>query len=133
LLTSGCQPTKRRADIQQIPQITELVEKATAPPPVHRFRKPLREERARILHQLSAECDRMIADIRGLGVNTEALTGSVSEGQRAMTADPDSLEASLARLAQAAREGNNDAIRAAHTTALAAYARVRQPSTTAAP
>lgn len=123
----GCHLPQQRADVEQIPQITKLVEKATAVPQVHRFRKPRRDERARILRRLSARCDQLIADIRARGASAEALTGSVPEDRQAVTADIQLLEMSLTQLAIAARKGDVGAIRSAHATVVAAYTLTHNP------
>ena len=121
LFLMSCQAPQQRIGVEQIPQITKLVEKATAVPQVHRFRKPLRDQQARILQCLAAQCDRLIADIRARGVSAEALTGMLPEEQQAVTADIRLLEMPLAQLAIAARKRDVGAIRSAHATVVATY------------
>ena len=123
---TGCASTGPVADdtkagIQQIPRISKLCAKATARPATHRFRKPLRDERARLLRQLSAECDRMIANLHTQDVSAEALTGTTPGQQQALDSNARSLQSSLAELATAARRGDNRAMETAHSAALAAY------------
>jgi len=116
VVLAGCQTPESTTSVGQIPTITKLYEKATAVQ-VHRFRKPLRERRARALRQLATECDAMIADLGGTEASAEALTGSVAE-----ESSP-SLKRALAQLSAAAREGDDQAMRTAHRSALTAYSR----------
>ena len=117
----GCRAPEPKTGAGPMPRITKLVERATADPGVHRFRKPLRDERDRILRQLSTECERMAADLRTAAVSAEALTGSVPEGPTAARPNTGALETALRQLADAAHRGETAAIRSAHQVALAAY------------
>ncbi|UCE60272.1 MAG: hypothetical protein JSU63_00695 [Phycisphaerales bacterium] len=119
VVLAGCKTPQSTASTEQIPKITKLYEKATAVQ-VHRFRKPLRDERARILRMLSEECDTMIANMRGSEASAEALTGDVVEGDTTRTP---TLERALAQIGVAAREGDMRALRSAHEAALSAYGR----------
>jgi len=105
----------------QMTRITELYERTTAPPQVHRFRRPLRDDRDRALRALAAECDRLVAGLRTEGVTAEALTGPPGE-QSDTSADTAPLETALANLATAARADDTRAMRSAHAAARTAYA-----------
>ncbi len=123
----GCQPSEQTAQVQQMSKISVLVEKATAPPPVHRFRKPVRDAHNRVLRQLAAECDRMIADMGSSRATATALTGSPQQqesGTKASVANERLLDA-LSRLSTAASAGNVSDIRASHADVVAAANRVQ--------
>jgi hypothetical protein len=124
LLVVGCQAPQQRSDRQQIPQITRLVEKVTAAPSVHRFRKPLRDERTRILRQLATECDRLAADVQ-TWAGTAELTTADTQQQDMVQQNIRSLREALRNLRGAADSGDMRSVRSAHTAATTAYARIR--------
>ncbi len=124
IVLSACRAPQPGATTQGIPKITKLYKQATTVN-VHRFRKPLRDRQARALRQITVECDRMLADMRGEGVSAEALTGSVpSESDTAVTQTA-SFEKAIEELGAAARSGDVRAMRSAHSAAMAAYQETR--------
>ena len=122
IMLAGCRTPQANTNMQQIPQITKLYQKATSTQ-VHRFRKPLRDEQARALRMLATECDRMLAELGTEGVSAEALTGTGTEG-----APPNgSLQAALVGLREAANQGDLRKVHAAHAAAASAYAQRDEP------
>ncbi len=119
---TGCQSTRSSANVDGIPRITKLCRKVSAPQ-VHRFRKPVRDERARVSRLLSRECDRLIADAATWESSAE-LTAIGADAQDSVCADIQELVASLEELRDAANTGQTRSMRAAHDAATAAYARI---------
>jgi len=126
VLLMGCAAAQPDEKVQQIPRVTALAGKITAPAPVHRFRKPVRDERARLQTHLADECNRMAESLRAQDVSAQALTGTLPEEQKATAAEADTLETALDRLSAAARQGQIRDIRAAHKQALSAYSGVQR-------
>lgn len=122
MLVVGCQAPQRDTSARQIPRITKLCQKATATR-VHRFRKPLRDEHARVLRQLVIECDRLAADV-GTWEGSAELTATNAEQQGAIRTDIRSLGTALTELRAAAGKGDTRSVRSAHSAALTAYARI---------
>lgn len=125
IMLVGCQTPEESAGVQQIPQITKLCKKATAGPAVHRFRRPLRDKQDRILRQLSAECDRLIADVRTWEGSAQ-LTAVNAQQQGAVRVDIQSLQTALEGLRDAALAGNMHSLRSTHDQAASAYVRIGQ-------
>lgn len=112
-------------------QINKLYAKATERPPVHRFRKPVRDERRRVQRQLAAACERMVAKLSGQkseeAVLTSATDGAPSTNARVRLRDV------LQDLSAAARQGDEGAMRRAHEAARRAYAQHRPRTMQPAP
>lgn len=130
VLTVGCASPGRVVDAgpsigvgDGIPRITALYKRATEHH-VHRFRKPLRDERARLLRELATECDRLLADMGSRDWDA-GLIASRSGEQESDLADAGPLRASLVNLRAAAAKGNLRELERAHSSAAAAYARAR--------
>jgi len=130
-LVAGCQSLQpsgsaSRMDSVGIPRVTALYEKATAQRHnVHRFRKPYRDEQARLLIRLEKECDRMLADVQTWGSSAE-LTAAGETEQKALRDDMSTLQTSLEGLRTAAAKADTSSMRSAHARALDAYARIQK-------
>ena len=128
-LLCGCQSAPRGARhvataTDRIPEVTALYEKATVTTHnVHRFRKPHRDERARLLRELDRACQDMVAALQSDRSSAQALTGNAA-AEPTVPAAAEELEQSLGELAAAARNGDDRAMKSAHTSALGAYSRL---------
>ncbi len=121
-LAAGCQTSGPSVGTNAMPQITRLYQKASAPK-VHRFRKPVRDEHARICRLLASECARLIADV-GTWESSGELTATDTAGQDALRTDIRTLRSSLEQLRHAATVGNANAMRSAHSSATSSYTRI---------
>ncbi len=119
----GCQAPRQSSDMQTFPRITNLYERTTAPP-VHRTGKRHRGERDRLFGQLSAECDHMIAEVHTWERSVPSKETN-AEQQKAMRDGIHSLRSALKELRNAAAGRDENSLRSAHSTAAAAYDRVK--------
>ncbi|MBN1491200.1 MAG: hypothetical protein JXA69_14905 [Phycisphaerae bacterium] len=122
---------RTEADAGRIPKVTALYEKASKVH-VHRFRKPLRDEQARLLRALATECDVMLAEMATWDTDA-ALTAATDAEREGVRSDVTKLETSLQSLRAAADSQSIGSMRTAHTDAVAAYERIRQHMDVASP
>ncbi len=123
-LLAGCQAppsdsSQARMDADGIPQVTALYKEITHQP-VHRYRKPVRDRRARMLRLLQTECDRLLADVQTWDSSAE-LTAASPADQNVMRSQIASLQSSLETMRSAVASSNISAIRSSHSQAVAAY------------
>jgi len=119
----GCRAPKQSPDMQTFPRITNLYERATTRP-AYRAGKRHRDKRDRLFSQLSKECDRMIVEVH-TWERTVPSKEANAEQQKAMRDGIHSLRSALNELRNAAADRDENSLRSAHSTAAAAYDRVK--------
>lgn len=106
-----------------IPHVTPLY-RQIADTHVHRFRKPIRDEHARLARELAVACDDLIARTAAWD-RLVPLTSTQPADWNTLRADIATLRRSLAALRDAARTSHAGGMQRAHDRALAAYERIR--------
>jgi len=115
---TACRTPGARTDADRLVRIERLAAQVSTPPPVHWSRKPIRDERARLLRELADECEQYSAELGSGNPGAPALTGA--DGAPNAAARPCTLRLSgaLDRLAEAARRGDVQAVKAARSDLL---------------
>lgn len=120
-----------RRQEDQIPRLTALYDKANEVH-VNRFRKPYRDERGRVLRDMSAECDRLLAETKSWD-SSARLTAAGPEKRNEIRANVTAFRSSLEGLRAAADKADLDSVDAAYSSTLAAYSRIQKELDTTAP
>ena len=138
LLLAGCASTQAtragaapEAGTESIPRLTALYNKANDVH-VNRFRKPYRDERVRVLHDMSTECERLLAETKTWD-SSARLTAAGPAKRDEIRSNVASFRSSLEELRSAADKADLHGVDAAYSDALTAYARIQRGLATSAP
>lgn len=123
---AGCASAPKAAthdESRGMPRITALYNQASDIH-VHRYRKPIRDEHARLARELAQECERMLTDMQ-TWERSATLTSTSAENRNAIRTDMTAMRDSLEELREAARNADQGCMQSAHSKALAAYERIQ--------